>query len=71
LLDREEVRQLLQMCSGTSTVSDSELDTAMKELDADGSGEVDLEEFLLYFKHNQNKVRVLRAYTIEVVSGSV
>ena len=55
-LDREEVRQLLKMCSATSTVSNSELDTAMKQLDADGSGEVDLEEFLQYFRHDQDKV---------------
>ena len=48
-LDREEVRQLLKMCSSSSTVSDNELDTAMKELDADSFGEVDLEGFKQYF----------------------
>ena len=62
-LDREEVRQLLEMCSATSTISDTELDTAMKQLDANGSGEVDLEEFLQYFRHDQDKVCYL-LYTV-------
>ena len=56
-LDREEVRKVLEMCSAADAVSDSQLDSAMKELDADGSGEVDLEEFLQYFKCNRDKVR--------------
>ena len=48
---------MLEMCSATGAVSDSQLDTAMKELDADSSGEVDLEEFLQYFRSNNDKVR--------------
>ena len=54
LLDREEVRQLLEMCSATSTISDTELETTMKQLDVDGSGEVDLDEFLQYFRDKQD-----------------
>ena len=63
-LDREEVRQLLKMCSTTSNVSKRELDSAMKRLDADGSGEVDLEEFQQYFTDNKGKVRCLRPLKI-------
>ena len=48
--------QLLNMCSATSTVSSSELDAAMKQLDADGSGAVNLEEFQKYFRFKQGKV---------------
>ena len=29
----------------------------MKDLDADGSGEVDLDEFMQYFKDQQDQVR--------------
>ena len=46
------MRQLLKMCTATGAVSNKKLDTAMKQLDADGSGEVDLEEFIGYFKEN-------------------
>ena len=63
-LDREEVRQLLQLCSGTGDVTDSELDAAMKDLDADGSGEVDLDEFMQYFKDQQDQVRYTYPYSV-------
>ena len=58
------MRQLLKMCSADGVVSDSELDTAMKDLDADGSGEVDLDEFMQYFKDQQDQVRYTYPYSV-------
>lgn len=50
LLDREEVRNLIGMMG--KRLTDGELDGAMKELDTDGSGEVDFTEFEAYWETN-------------------
>ena len=56
LLDKEEVRTLLQMCGSSGTaVTDAELETAMAQLDDDNSGEVDQEEFTKYFKEHRQE----------------
>ena len=61
LLEKEEVRTLLQMCDSSGTaVTDAELESAMAQLDGDHSGEVDQEEFTKYFKeHRQEKGGVM------------
>ena len=48
LLDRDEVRSLLEMMGKRPTEAD--LDAAMAELDSDGSGEVDFDEFSEYWE---------------------
>ena len=49
-LDREEVRSLIAMMG--KRLTDAELDEAMKELDGDGSGEIDFREFSIYWDAN-------------------
>jgi Ca2+-binding EF-hand superfamily protein len=49
LLDRGEVVSLIDFFSDTP-MTDKQVDTAMAEMDADGSGEVDFDEFAVWFK---------------------
>ena len=44
LLDRDEILQLADFFT-EKTMTEAEIDEAMREMDADGSGEVDFEEF--------------------------
>lgn len=48
LLDRDEIAQLSRDLG--KPLSEAELDDAMLSMDADGSGEVDLEEFIAWFE---------------------
>ena len=49
-LDREEIRLLARSLGNQLT--DSQLDQAMKEMDEDGSSEVDFEEFFDWYENN-------------------
>ena len=49
-LDRDEVETLINFFSGRETISLQEVEDAMAAMDDDGSGEVDFEEFVEWWK---------------------
>jgi Ca2+-binding EF-hand superfamily protein len=52
-LEEEEIRALAEQLG--NTLSDSELDIAMKKMDADGSGAVDFAEFYEWWSENKDQ----------------
>ena len=52
LLDREEVAELAESLG--APLSTAELDDAMLQMDEDGSGEVDFDEFASWFRKLEN-----------------
>lgn len=69
LLDRDEIRVLLESLGKRPTEAD--VDEAMAQLDADGSGEVDFAEFSCTFSGACSLYAVARRLTLELALHSV
>ena len=51
-LDRNEIKQLMQIMEPRRGITNEELDEAMVEIDTSGDGTVDFEEFKAYWEKN-------------------
>ena len=54
-LDRNEIKQLMQIMEPRRGITNEELDEAMVEIDTSGDGLVDFEEFKAYWEKNINE----------------
>ena len=51
-LDKNEIKQLMQIMEPRRGITNEELDAAMVEIDTSGDGQVDFTEFKIYCKHH-------------------
>ena len=59
MLDAKEIREVLRAFG--KDLNDDEFEVAMQEIDEDGSGEVEFEEFQLWWKYGAPQTRGPRA----------
>ena len=53
-LDRDELKELMQIMEPRRGITNDELDAAMEEIDTSGDGLVDFEEFAAYWEAHLN-----------------